>query len=201
MDQHGEEQRRRIDVASGSHICAVSTGRAERDAMLVEFLGGGLSAGHKCLFGLNDRDPWLLVQGIGSPGEVDRGRTSRQLEVLGAFDMRFTAEANSIDGMLSLWAEAVTDSVAEGYGLTRLGAEAAWWGPQLHGAAAVVAEYESALNTFVADNPVAILCMYDMHDCDGGQLIELMRTHPRLMIDGLTFANPYQLEAANIRIP
>jgi hypothetical protein len=201
MGGHGEEQRRRMDIAAGAHVCAVSTGRAERDAVLVTFLGDGLSAGHKCLFGLNDRDPWQLVRGIGSPGEVDRGRASHQLEKLGGLDMRFTAEANSVDGMLSVWAEAVTDSMAEGYDLARLGAEAAWWGPQLDGDAGVLAEYESALNSFVADNPVAILCMYDMRDCDGGQLIELMRTHPRLMIDGLTFDNPYQLEGANIRIP
>jgi hypothetical protein len=200
MGGHDEEQRWQMDVAAGVHVCAVSSGRAKRDAVLVPFLGDGLSAGHKCLFGLNDRDPWQLVQGIGPPVEVDRGRASHQLEMLEGHDMRFTAEENPIDGMLAGWADAVTDSVAQGYDLARLGAEAAWWGPQLPVDAALI-EYESALNTFVADRPVAILCMYDMRDCDGGQLIELMRTHPRLMIDGLAFDNPYRLEVGNFRIP
>jgi hypothetical protein len=179
-----------LDISAGSHMCAISTGRDERDALLVQFIGDGLDAGDKCLFGLHDRDPWEVMGACGTPGKVDRSRARHQLEVLGGDDARFSPDEFSIGGMLAFWDGVLRESIAGGFDFARLCAEATWWAPQMPGDDSLI-DYEAELTDFVAGRQVAILCMYDLSACADGTLIGLMRTHPRVLINGQWFENPY----------
>ena len=102
--------------------------------------------------------------------------------------------------MLAFWDRTVAKANTEGYEVARLSAEAAWWGPQLPGGQALIA-YESELNTLTARQPAAILCLYDLNDCTGGLVIELMKTHPRMMINRLVVENPWYLRPEEFRAP
>ena len=112
--------------------------------------------------------------------------------MLGADDPQFSPEDFSIPEMLAFWDRTVAKANTEGYEVARLSAEAAWWGPQLPGGQALIA-YESELNTLTARQPAAILCLYDLNDCTGGLVIELMKTHPRIMINRLVIKNPWYM--------
>ncbi|NMH97188.1 MEDS domain-containing protein [Pseudonocardia acidicola] len=187
-----------LDIAAGDHICAVYSGPAERDAVLRPFLGAGLGAGHKCLFGLQESGASSLVRTLDMQADVDGCLASQQLQVLGADEPQFSPEEFSIPEMLAFWDRIVARSRAEGYEFARLGAEAAWWGPQLPGDEALI-DYESELNTFTATQPVAVLCLYEQDDCTGGLVIDLLKTHPRMMIHGQLFENPWYLRPEEFR--
>jgi hypothetical protein len=183
----------RLDIAAGDHICAITAGQAERDAVVGSFLGDGLTAGDKCLLGLADPDPWEVVAGIDGAGGLGGYRDSQQLELLGSDDTKFRPAEFSIPHMFDFWGEVIGKSVGQGYQFTRLSAEAAWWGPQLPGDEALI-EYESALNTFNTAHPVAILCLYDSGQCSGSLIMDVIKTHPRTLLNGLVFDNPYYLD-------
>lgn len=187
-----------FDIAPGDHMCAIYSGPAERDAILRPFLDAGLGAGHKCLIGLQDPDAPSVIRSLGMQADVDRCLASRQLDVLGADDPQFSPEDFSIPEMLDFWDRTVAEATTEGYEVARLSAEAAWWSPQLPGDQAMVA-YESELSAFTARQSAAILCLYDLNDCTAGLVIDLVKTHPRTMINRLVVRNPWHLRPEEFR--
>jgi len=189
-----------FDIAAGDHMCAIYTGPAERDAILRPFLDAGLGAGHKCLIGLQHQDAPSIIRRLGMQADVDRCLASQQLDILGADDPQFSPDNFSIPEMLAFWDRTVAKANTEGYEVARLSAEAAWWGPQLPGDQALI-DYESELNTLTARQPAAILCLYDLNDCTGGLVIELMKTHPRMMINRLVIENPWYMRPEEFRAP
>ncbi|NMH96168.1 MEDS domain-containing protein [Pseudonocardia acidicola] len=182
-----------VDVRVGDHICALHTSIRERDEVLVPFLREGLRGGQKCLAGLTDPDPTAVLARLGSPDRVDDWLASGQLEVQGPIDTISSPDAVSIEDMIAFWTSLTSTAVTDGgFESTRLAAEADWWQPQLPGPGELI-RYESALNSFAGRCPTAILCLYDISTHDGGLIIDLVRTHPRLLLCGVPLHNPYYL--------
>jgi hypothetical protein len=180
-----------VKIEAGDHICALYRHRSERNDVLMPFLREGLSLGHKCLVGLYEQDTSAIHRAIGRDVDVETSVTTGQLEVLGAADMLFRPEEFSVDNMITFWEGILSDAVQTGgFEFARLSAECTWWEKQLPGFDAL-ARYESSLNEFAAQHPVSFLCMYDMSEITGGVIVDLLRTHPRLLLCGLLLSNPY----------
>jgi hypothetical protein len=64
--------------------------------------------------------------------------------------------------------------------------------PQLSGVAQLL-RYEARLNGFSGSYPAAILCLYDISALDGALIINLMRTHPTVLLDGVRLNNPHNI--------
>ncbi|MHA6792522.1 MEDS domain-containing protein [Pseudonocardia bannensis] len=187
-----------FDIAVGDHVCAMYSGPAERNAILRPFLDTGLGAGHKCLIGLQEPDAPSVIRTLGMHADIDRCLATQQLAVLGANDPQFSPDDFSIPTMLAFWDHAVTNANTDGYTAAHLSAEAAWWIPQLPGIQALIA-YESELNDLTTRLSAAILCLYDLNDCTGSLVIDLVKTHPRLMINQVVFENPWYLRPEDFR--
>jgi hypothetical protein len=41
--------------------------------------------------------------------------------------------------------------------------------------------------------PQAVLCLYDLAKVGGGVLLDLIKTHPRILMGGLLLENPHHL--------
>jgi hypothetical protein len=55
-------------------------------------------------------------------------------------------------------------------------------------------EYESELNRFVPHYPQVVFCLYDLDHFSGQQLIDVMRTHPKIVMGGTILENLYYVE-------
>ena len=180
-----------VEIRPGDPICALYRERHERDDVLMPFLREGLSLGHKCLVGLYEQDTGPILDAIGDDLNAREAVSTGQLEVIGAADTIFRPEEFSIDNMIRLWEGIISAAVDAGpFELARLTAECTWWDPQLPDFEAL-ASYEAALNAFAARRPVGFLCMYDMSEITGSVIVDLLRTHPRLLLCGLLLPNPY----------
>jgi hypothetical protein len=184
-------------IKPGDHICALVAGRTQRDAILRPFLNEGLSAGHKCLLGLAEPDPWQAVSKFLPTLDPERLRSAGQLTVLGTGDPQFSPDYFSLPAMLTFWADVTNEAKDRGYEFARLTAEARWWSPQLPDSDALI-DYEVALNAFADKRAVAILCVYDLEDY-GWMLTDLVKTHPRVLINDVEFANPYFTPPEQVR--
>jgi hypothetical protein len=178
-----------LRAESGDHICALVDGRAQRDGVLRAFLGEGLAAGHCCLVGLEEQEPWAAVRSILPTLDLERVQAGGQLTVLGTGDPQFSPDYFSVPAMLTFWSDVIAEAHDRGYEFSRLIAEARWWSPQLPGAEALV-EYEISLNAYVERRPAAILCVYDREEY-GWMLVDLVKTHPRVLIDDVEFTSLY----------
>ena len=178
------------EIASGDHICSMHTSIERRNEVLVPYLLNGLVAGHKCVAAVTDPDFSDLQGRLGSRAEVDRWLASGQLELLGVNDRVMSPETSSVTKMVEFW-ESAQSPVADsgGYGRVRYAAEAGWWLPQVSSLSQVL-QFESILNRLSERCSAATLCMYDVSSLDGALIIDLVSTHPKLVIDGVGVANP-----------
>jgi len=58
-----------------------------------------------------------------------------------------------------------------------------------------VVRYESWADGFAAKFPHAVLCLYDLRRLGSGILLDLLRTHPKLLLGGLVLENPHHLSS------
>jgi MEDS: MEthanogen/methylotroph, DcmR Sensory domain len=180
-------------IASGDHICSMHTSTERRDEVLVPYLRDGLLAGHKCVAAVTDPDFSDLQARLGSRAEVGRWLDSGQLQLLGVDDRVTSPETSSVTKMIEFWESAqfpVADSGA--YECVRVAAEADWWLPQVANLSQVL-QFEAILNRLSERHAAMTLCMYDVRSLDGALMIDLISTHPKLVIDGVSVRNPAYL--------
>jgi hypothetical protein len=54
--------------------------------------------------------------------------------------------------------------------------------------------YEARLNEVIPDYPQVILCLYDLERFGAEVLMDALRTHPMVIVDGMVHDNPYYIE-------
>ena len=53
--------------------------------------------------------------------------------------------------------------------------------------------YESAVNQILAELPALFLCMYDLQRFGVGMLVDVLRIHSKVLLDGTVLHNPHCL--------
>jgi DNA-binding CsgD family transcriptional regulator len=184
-----------LSLDSGDHICALYSGSEERNAMLTPYVQGGLAAGDKCVCIVEAEDRAALLAGVRewSDVDIDASLHHRQLELYAAADSYLREGSFSTADMVGFWTRSLGAALDDGsYDAVRHAGDTV--------AVSDVVEqfdefalYESELNRLVATHPQTMLCLYDVRRLGGGVLLELLRTHPKLLMDGLVVDNPHYL--------
>lgn len=183
----------------GDHICAFYLGAAERDDVLLPFLTTGLHAGDKCLCVVDTTQPADVIDGLRDDDvDVDECVVSHQLDVRTATEAYLRSGEFSLNEMIGFLRDTVATAIADGYGFVRVTGEASWLLEGPPGADEFL-DYESELNRFAPDFPQAVLCMYDLAIFGGSMIVELLKTHPRLLLGGLILENPHYLSPDEYR--
>jgi hypothetical protein len=53
--------------------------------------------------------------------------------------------------------------------------------------------YESAVNKIVEDKPAIFMCMYDLERFGVSMLVDVLKTHPKVLLDRMVLENPHYL--------
>jgi hypothetical protein len=180
-----------IGLAPGSHICAFYRGDIDRDQLLTGYLGAGLAAGDKCI---------CIVDSVGTakrletlPGVLAEPQPrARKLDIY-LPEMTYLVGGEFTTGdMLTFWTESVVKAAIEGYSFCRLVGEMTWALRDAPGVEHLVG-YESELNRFTSTNPVIVLCLYDLERFSGEIVVNVVKTHPQVLIHGTLVENPYYI--------
>ncbi|MEA5154098.1 MEDS domain-containing protein [Raineyella sp.] len=181
------------DIVPGDHVCGFYYGEQERDALLQSYLRTGLGGGDKCLAVLDATSPAQVATLIGDDVDVEACLRSRQLEIWGCADTYLRTGEFSAASMIDFWEQScrtITD--AGTYGSTRLVGEMSWLDRVAPPREAVVA-YETWADGFAAQHSHSILCLYDLSRVGVGLMVDLLRTHPRIALNGMVMENPHFL--------
>ncbi len=177
----------------GDHICAFYRQSEERDAIMLPFLRDGLTAGHKCVCVVDSCDPQHVLDQLDGDPEVD-GRAEDALEVLDAEQTYLASGGFLPEQMLTFWNAKSASSLEGGeYDFVRNIGDMTWAHKQKPGVDDLVA-YESELNRLVGRFPQVNLCLYDLSRCSGELALDVLRTHPKVLMSGMVLENPYYLE-------
>jgi hypothetical protein len=178
-----------IGLLPGSHVCAFYRGEGDRDRLLSGYFGAGLSAGDKCVCVVDSRNTaeWLraLPHSCGDRGPDD-----------GQFDVHLPESSYLAGGkfttgdMLTFWIDNILQATADGYAFCRLAGEMTWALRDAPGVEHLIG-YESELNRVTAGYPVTVLCLYDLDRFSGEVVVNIVMTHPQVLVQGILIENPY----------
>lgn len=174
----------------GDHICAFYRGEAQRDAVLLPYLRAGLRAGDKCICVLDTTEPQELDEVMDDEARV----AADQLVLYRSQDSYLVGGQFRPEVMLQFWEEGASAAFDDGYSFVRAVGEMTWALRDLPGVDQLVA-YEAELNRFLPKYPQTIVCLYDLERfTDGEVLLEILRTHPKVLMSGTVIDNPWYVE-------
>ncbi|HWG61251.1 MAG TPA: MEDS domain-containing protein [Streptosporangiaceae bacterium] len=178
-----------ISLSPGSHVCAFYRGPADRDRLLTAYLGAGLQAGDKCVCIVDSpttAQRLKVMRGAGSRSGPGGG----QLDVHLPESTYLAGGAFSTVDMLTFWTETIAKAEVEGYSFCRLAGEMTWALRDAPGVEHLVG-YESELNRVTCSYPVIVLCLYDLDLFGGEVVVNIVKTHPQVLVQGILVENPY----------
>jgi MEDS: MEthanogen/methylotroph, DcmR Sensory domain len=184
-----------IETSIGAHICAFYRGQQDRDDLLIPYLEEGIRNGEKCICLVDTARPEEIWDSLHCDHAALEG-PARQVEVLRSTETYLRAGGRfDTDLMIDWLTENVTAALSgEGFPLVRAAGEMSWALGGFPGTGELF-YYESQLNKYTARIPRQVLfCMYDLDRVTGSMVIDAMKTHPRVLVGGLLFENPYYVD-------
>jgi hypothetical protein len=182
-----------LSIPPGTHICAFFRGIPERDAIVVPFLLEGLRCGDKCYCFLDDGIDAVRAA-VAANDSVLPEVEANQLVIGSSKETYLRRGGFSAQDMLDFWDDSVSTALhQEGFPFVRSTGEKTWTPEELPGLPDFLA-YESELNRFVQRYPQVILCLYDLEHHSGEILVDILKTHPKVLMGGTVLENLYYLE-------
>ena len=183
-----------LSLTPGDHVCAFYRGAVERDEMVLPYLAEGLRAGEKCICVVDASDPSAVMTSLS--GEVDVGGhlAEHRLEMFTSEETYLRQGRFSPASILEFWDGAIATALGpEHFSFVRVVGEMSWALRALPGSEELFA-YEAQLNRFAGRYPQVLLCLYDLERFGGEILVDVLKTHPKILVDGFVIENPYYLD-------
>lgn len=171
------------------HICAFFHSKEERDKLLMPFFKEGFDRGEKIFHIVDGHHRDEHICGCRAAGMI-----TEAAEEHGQLEVRTWEEAYLRDGyfdgdrMIRIL-EDVLQSNREKYALTRLMGIMEWALEAVPGVTDIV-EYETKLNYVLPKYPDPVICVYDLNRHSGSVVMDILRTHPMVIIGGVLQENP-----------
>jgi hypothetical protein len=187
-------EHRGIEMHPGDHVCALYNGGQARDELVLSFLRSGLDSREKCICILDEGDHQVVLSQFDDHRSMHPTSPAAQLDLLTPWDTYLRSGQFSTIEMLDFWADSVNGALGDGqFDGARVTGDTTWLLSAAEGTVREFMGYESELNRFVQQHPVSILCLYDLDAFGGGIVVDLMKTHPKLLLGGMLLENPHAL--------
>ena len=181
-----------LSVPPGTHLCAFCRGPAARDDIVVPFFAEGLRANDKCICVVDEREHPRILGRIADEVDVESSLERHQLEMSSPGETYLRSGSFSTEEMIEFWESKMHDALEGGdFRLGRASGEM----PNL----SLIGQreffrYEARINQFIHRYPQVILCLYDLERFNAEVLMDTLRTHPLVLVDGTLHRNPYYIE-------
>jgi hypothetical protein len=173
------------------HACGFFYGPNDEYDVLVPFIQEGLQTGHKAFLSLDPGRHDATLRRLQAGGvDVEGRQRSGQLEVVTWESTHLRPGRFDQDAMLALIEGVLIRGKGEGYPLTRLIAHMEWALEDVPGVHDIV-EYETRLSHVIARHDDAVICTYDATRFGGGVIVDILRTHPLVIVGGFVQENPF----------
>jgi hypothetical protein len=176
------------------HICAFVDSRDQQYEILLPFLREGVEC-RDCLLNIvapeRRADHLMRLRGAG----IEDGRLAQdeQLMLLTFEDAYLKDGYFSVERMLGVVEDALEGARTGKFGALRGFGEMDWALSGLPGTEELV-EYESRVNAIIARFDSPLVCIYDVNKFSGRVLTDILATHPKVILGGRIYENPYYME-------
>jgi hypothetical protein len=174
------------------HVCAFFNSIDEEHRVLGSFVKDGLDRGEKATHVVDPGKRQEHLQRLAEAGiNVREAMTAGRLEVLPWSDAYVRDHQFDQSAMLAEVEQLIQSGAAAGYALTRLVGHHMDWA--LHDESGVnnLVEYEARLNYVLSKYNDPVICTYDVSKFGARVLMDILRTHPVVIIGGILQENPW----------
>jgi hypothetical protein len=183
----------RATVNCSCHVCAFFHSRDDEYKVMLPFFKEGIDAGDRAVHIIdNGQRSERLGRLAGAGIDVASAEAGGQLELRpwesaylrpGRFDQY---------AMIQLLEEFAKISAQTDTGITRLWANMEWALLDFPGVHDIV-EYESRLNDVLPKYDMAVVCSYDVAKFSASVVMDILRTHPQVIVGGILRENPFYM--------
>ena len=175
------------------HVCAFFNSVEEEYRVLLPFIKDGFECGHKAVHVVNPDRHHEHVQKL-----IDAGIDATAAQRSGQLELRTNGEAYLRDGrfdqdrMLEAFEQLASGNDKAGFPLSRIICQMDW---AADGPSHIenLVEFESRVNDVWSRHEDAVICIYDLAKFGGDTVIDIMRTHPMVIIGGILQSNPFYM--------
>jgi hypothetical protein len=173
------------------HVCAFFNSDDEEYRVLLPFIKDGLNCGDKAVHVLNpnqhqDHQHRLTAAGI----DPERAQQSGQLELRVNTEVYLPDGRFDQDRMLQVFEQLASGNAGGGFPLSRICCRMDW-AVQDRFYVDDVIEFESRVNDVWRRHDDAVVCTYHLGQFGGDAVIDIMRTHPMVIVGGILQRNPF----------
>jgi hypothetical protein len=180
------------ELTCSCHACAFFHSDDEEQQVLGPFAKDGLGGDHRFVQIIDekhrdDRARRLEAEGIDVAAATARGQLDMR-----AWENAYLSGGKGFDpdSMLALIQEVLKEGRNSGYSMTRLWANMEWALEDLPGGEQIV-EYEARLNHVLPKYDDVVVCTYDLNRFSAATVMDILRTHPQVIIGGMLQQNPF----------
>ena len=180
----------KLEQRRSTHVCSIFRNEQEQFSLATPFLLSGLNTNRRCIYILDKNDEHGVMEAVARTKEIRDRIESGQMIFLRKQETYLKNGMFEHKRMLSLIERAHREAVADGYSGASLTGEMTWFNDSGTEPGALL-EYEAKINELYPGIEANVLCQYDETGFDAGLLMDVLRTHPKVMIDGFLCSNPY----------
>jgi hypothetical protein len=176
------------------HICAFFSSRDEQYETLLPWIQEGINNKEE-VFSIMHKDFHddhccrLSKAGI----RVEEAVAQGQLKILASEDSYLHGGSFAAERMTQLLEQALINAKNGPYGKFRGYGEMEWALKNLPGTDELM-EYEARINTYAPKYDCSIICAYDITKFSGSAIVDILATHPYVIMNGRIHKNPHYVE-------
>jgi MEDS: MEthanogen/methylotroph, DcmR Sensory domain len=173
------------------HVCAFFHHKEEEYRVLLPFIKEGFDQGDRAFHMVDPRHRAEHLRRLEKAGiPVAEAERKGQLEVRRWEDAQLRDGHFDLNRMLALLEEGLAEGKARGFPLTRLMANMEWALEDRPGVENLL-EYEVRVNYLAPKYHDALCCVYDLTRFGANVVMDILRTHPMVIIGGILQENPF----------
>jgi len=173
------------------HVCAFFNSDEEEYRVLLPFIKDGLNSGDKAVHVLNPEQRQDHLQRLAAAG-IDPAAAQQR----GQLELRVNTEVYLPDGrfdqdrILQVFEQLASGNASGGFPLSRICCRMDWAVEERSDVDDVI-EFESRVNDVWRRHDDAVICTYHLGQFGGDAVIDIMRTHPMVIVGGILQHNPF----------
>lgn len=175
------------------HVCAFFNSADEEYGVLLPFIKDGFESGHKAVHVLHPNRRQEHLQRLEAAGiDPIALQTSGQLVLRTNVDAYLSDGRFDQDRMLEVFEQLASGKTNGEFPLSRIICQMDWAADGKSHIDSLV-EFESRVNDVWLRHEDAVICVYDLAKFGGDTVIDILRTHPMVIIGGTLQSNPFYM--------
>jgi hypothetical protein len=176
---------------SSRHVCAFFNSNEEGYRVLLPFIKDGFTCGDKAVHVVGPDQRRDHMQRLTAAGiDTSAAQISGQLEVLTNTEAYLRDGRFDQDRMLEAFEQLASGNAKGGFPLSRIVCHMEWAAEDPVHVENLI-EFESRVNDVWRRHDDAVICVYDLAKFGGDTVVDVMRTHPMIIVGGILYQNPF----------